>query len=156
MVSMSITLTRNGKVIDGVDAATFPAASNLLSSRLQPLNGVGSSRGTSASNVSVVLVTVNNDRISNSSLSASIQRSSVENVNSLSETEKFESGKTSLLFNISGDSAFSSTRTNQSLWALDFSKSLGSLSNNLLVSWGLLEQICRQSCKNTYSGKQQQ
>lgn len=135
MVVAIITLNRNREVVNLVDGTTLPAAGRLGVSGLEPLNNVGTGRRTGASDVSVVLVTVDQDGVSNGALSASIKGSSVENIDTFSDTEQFKSLKTSGLFKIGRDSALLGTRTNKGLGATDISKSLGSLGDfDLLVS----------------------
>ncbi len=129
-----VTFNGNGKVVDAVDAAALPAAGNLLGGGLEPLNRVGASGGTGATNVSVVLVTVDKDGVGNGTSAAGIEGSGVENVNTLSETEKLESGKTSLLLDVSGDSTLGGSSTDKGLGAINLGEGSGSLGGNLLVS----------------------
>lgn len=134
MVVLVLALDRNREIVNSVDTTAFPAAGNLLGSGLEPLNSVRAGGGTGATNVSVVLVTVDHDGVGNSSSAAGIKRSRVENVNTLSETKKLESGKTSLLLKVGGDSALGSSRTDKSLGAFNLGEVSGGLSSNLLVS----------------------
>lgn len=121
-----VVILLNSEVVNLVHRTTLPASRNLVNGRSHPVDLVRSSRGSSATHVTVLVVRVDNDGVLHGSLARSIQRLVVENLHSSSQTKQFQTLQTSGLVKIVRNLSIGGSSSNQSLGSLNVSKSVSS------------------------------